>query len=138
MTGARAVQIARPRSTISGPFVEACKPLIHCSVKLWAEAASRLIDCSRLYAVTGIMTLISKLPDCPAIVIVVWLPITCAQTIQTDSAITGLTLPGMIELPGCTAGRSISPIPARGPEPSQRILLAIFIRLTAIVLSDPF
>ena len=83
------------------------------------------------------MTLISKLPDWPATVMVVWLPITWAQTMQTDSAITGLTLPGMIELPGWTAGRSISPIPARGPEPSQRISLAIFMRLTASALSEP-
>src|SRR5207237_1566758 len=55
----------------------------------------------------------------------------------TDSAITGLTLPGIIELPGCTAGKSISPMPARGPEPNQRISLAIFMRLTANVLSEP-
>src|SRR5437764_8460658 len=83
------------------------------------------------------MTLISKLPDWPATVVGVVCAITWAQTMQTDSAITGLTLPGMIELPGWTAGRSISPIPARGPEPSQRISLAIFMRLTANVLSEP-
>ena len=55
----------------------------------------------------------------------------------TDSAMTGLTLPGMIDEPGWTAGSSISPIPARGPEPSQRMSLAIFSRLTAIVLQRP-
>ena len=54
---------ANPRSTISGPLVVAWIPLTHCSVKLRIAAASRLIDCSRLYAVTGIITLISKLPD---------------------------------------------------------------------------
>ena len=43
----------------------------------------------------------------------------------------------MIEEPGCTAGSAISPIPARGPEPSQRMSLAIFIRLTAMVRSAP-
>ena len=62
---------------------------------------------------------------------------TCAATWQTDSGITGFTLPGMIELPGCTSGSSISPIPPRGPEPSQRISLHIFIRLTATVFSEP-
>ncbi len=77
------------------------------------------------------------MPDCPATLIVTSLPSTCAAAIATDSAITGLTLPGMIDEPGCTAGSSISPIPARGPEPSQRISLAIFSRLTAIVFSAP-
>ena len=65
------------------------------------------------------------------------LPMTWAATWQTDSGITGLTLPGMIELPGCTSGSTISPRPARGPEPSHRMSLAIFIRLTATVLSAP-
>ena len=37
---------------------------------------------------------------------------TCAATISTISLITGLTLPGMIELPGCVAGMLISPMPA--------------------------
>ena len=45
------------------------------------------------------------------------------------SGITGLTLPGMIELPGLRAGSMISPMPQRGPEPSQRMLLAILNRL---------
>ncbi len=33
---------------------------------------------------------------------------------------TGFTLPGMIELPGCSAGRAISARPAAGPEPRSR------------------
>ena len=43
------------------------------------------------------------------------------------SAITGFTLPGMIEEPGCVAGRLISPIPQRGPDASQRMSLAILV-----------
>ena len=39
---------------------------------------------------------------------------------------TGLTLPGIIELPGATAGRLISPKPALGPEAKRRISRAIF------------
>ena len=62
------------------------------------------------------MTFNSKLPDCPAIVMVESLPITCAETMAVASAITGLTLPGMIEEPGCRASNSISPRPASGPE----------------------
>ena len=37
----------------------------------------------------------------------------------------------MVELPGWVAGRKSSPMPQRGPEPSQRRSLAIFIKLTA-------
>ena len=65
------------------------------------------------------------------------LPITCAHTITVASGITGLTLPGMIELPGCSAGSSISPRPASGPEFIQRRSLAILIRATASALSWP-
>ena len=65
------------------------------------------------------------------------LPTTCAATISTISGITGLTLPGMIELPGCRLGRSISPMPQRGPEASQRRSLAILVSEAAMVLSAP-
>jgi hypothetical protein len=44
---------------------------------------------------------------------------------------------GMIELPGCSAGSSISPRPASGPEFIQRRSLAIFISATASTLSWP-
>ena len=129
--------MASPRSTISGPADVARKPLTHCRARLRAAAASKSIDCSRLYAATGIITLISKLPDCPATAIAASFPIACAATWQTDSGITGFTLPGIIELPGWTSGSVISPIPARGPDPSQRMSLLIFIRLTANVFSIP-
>ncbi len=49
----------------------------------------------------------------------------------------GFTLPGMIDEPGSFSGRRSSPRPARGPEPSQRTSLAIFIRLVARVLRAP-
>ena len=65
------------------------------------------------------------------------LPITCAATIAMASGITGLTLPGMIDEPGCSAGSSISPRPASGPEFIQRRSLAIFISATASVFSWP-
>src|ERR1700686_1278583 len=48
-------------------------------------------------------------------VIVASLPMTCAAIIVTDSATTGFTLPGMMLLPGCSAGNAISPKPANGP-----------------------
>ena len=42
------------------------------------------------------------------------------------SACVGLTLPGMIELPGSFSGMRSSPRPERGPEASRRTSLAIF------------
>ena len=78
-----------------------------------------------------------EVPFAPAQVMVLSLPITCAQTIIIDSHITGFTLPGMIELPGCVSGNRISPMPHRGPLPSQRMSFAILNRLTAIVFSGP-
>lgn len=38
----------------------------------------------------------------------------------------GVTLPGMIELPGPFSGMLISPSPERGPEAGQRTSAAIF------------
>ena len=83
------------------------------------------------------MTLSWKLPDSPAIVIAASLPITWAATMVAASGITGLTLPGMMLLPGCSAGSAISPSPASGPLFIQRRSLAILIRLTATTLSWP-
>ena len=62
---------------------------------------------------------------------------TCAAIMVTDSATTGLTLPGMMLLPGCNAGSAISAKPANGPLFIQRKSFAIFIRLTLKTLSWP-
>ena len=88
-------------------------------------------------AMTGVITFSSKLPAAPPHAIVASLPITCAQTISSISAITGFTLPGMIELPGCSSGSAISPMPQRGPEPSQRMSLAILVSVAAAPRSAP-
>ena len=45
----------------------------------------------------------------------------------------GLTLPGMMDEPGSFSGRSSSPSPLRGPEPSQRTSSAILMSDTASV-----
>ncbi len=86
---------------------------------------------------TGLKTLSCRCPLEPATVIVVWFPITCAHTMVSASTCVGLTLPGMIDEPGSLAGSTISPIPQRGPEPSRRMSLPIFIRLAASTLSAP-
>ena len=51
---------------------------------------------------------------------------------------TGFTLPGMMELPGWTAGREISWIPDVGPLPSHRMSSAIFMSETATVFRAPW
>ena len=50
---------------------------------------------------------------------------------------TGLTLPGMIELPFWSSGSAISARPARGPEPIRRMSFAIFVSETATTFSAP-
>ena len=83
------------------------------------------------------MTLSSKLPAAPAVVIVTSLPMTWAQAIRVASGMTGLTLPGMMLDPGWRSGRWISPRPVRGPEDIHRRSLQILVRLTATTLSAP-
>ena len=79
----------------------------------------------------------SNTPPIPPIVIAVSLPITCAHTWIMDSQITGFTFPGIMDEPGWMAGNVISANPARGPEPNQRISLAIFDNDTANVFNAP-
>ena len=86
-------------------------------------------------AITGSITLSCSCPASAAIVTVRSLPITRKQTWLTTSGMTGLTLPGMIDEPGCIAGRLISCSPARGPEESRRRSLQIFESLIARLLS---
>ena len=102
-----------------------------------STAASSRADASRLRAITGIITFSSKFPAAPPNATAASFPITCVHTWQTASQMTGFTLPGMIEEPGCRSGRAISPRPARGPEPIQRRSLQILYRLTAITRSTP-
>src|SRR3954451_10739442 len=91
-------------------------PTTHLSAKVRDTDASNRIDSSRLRAMTGSMTLSSRLPAAPPNATAASLPTTCATTWHTASAITGLTFPGMIDDPGCRSGRWISPRPARGPD----------------------
>ena len=112
-------------------------PAIALSASRREALASSSIDCSRSCAISGSITLSWKLPDCAASVIVASLPTTLAATMHTASGITGLTLPGMMLEPGCSAGRAISPRPASGPEFIQRKSLPILVSDTAITRSWP-
>src|SRR6266542_637002 len=108
-------------------------PSTHFSASSLDEDASSRIESSRFRASRGTKTFSSKCPCMPPIAIAWSLPITCAATWVTTSGITGLTFPGMIELPFCSSGRKISASPARGPEPMKRRSLAIFVSETAAV-----
>src|SRR4029078_3980591 len=85
----------------------------------------------------GLYTLSSKLPLAPPKLTATSLPNTWAQSMVIASDWVGLTLPGMIELPGSFSGIEISPKPQRGPEANQRTSLAIFINEAASVFSPP-
>ena len=65
------------------------------------------------------------------------LPMTCTATIVTASHCVGLTLPGMMEDPGCIRGRFISWKPVRGPEDNNRKSLQIFDIFTAVLFRTP-
>ncbi len=65
------------------------------------------------------------------------LTMTCAATIVIASHCVGLTLPGIILLPGSFSGIVISPRPHRGPLASNRMSFAIFISEQASVFSEP-
>ena len=112
-------------------------PVMHRSAKTRDTFASSRTDSSTLRAMTGSITFSSKLPAAPPNTTAASLPMTCATTWQTASHSTGLTLPGMIDEPGCRSGRNSSVRPVRGPEPIHRMSLLILFRPTAIVRSAP-
>src|ERR1041384_5669562 len=139
MAGARLVHIANDCATrLSQRSRLTSMPAAQRSAKTRAARANSSMDWRMLYAMTGIITLSSNVePHAAAQATVASLPMAWAATCRTISLITGLTLPGMIELPGWVDGMEISPTPQRGPEASHRISLAILVRLTAMVLSWP-
>ncbi len=100
------------------------------------SASSRAL-CRKLWAISGRNTFSSKLPDAPPMLIATSLPNTWQHSIVSASLCVGLTLPGMIDEPGSFSGMRSSPMPLRGPLASQRMSLAIFIRLAASVFSAP-
>src|SRR5437588_8544564 len=115
----------------------AVMPSTHFSANARLTDASRRIDSSRLRAITGSITLSSKLPAEPPNATAASLPTTCDTTWHTASGSTGLTLPGMIDEPGCRSGMKISARPVRGPDDIQRRSLAHLYSDTAMVRSAP-
>ena len=101
-------------------------------------SASRRALCRKLCAIIGLKTFSSKLPEAPPTVMATSLPNTWQHSMVSASHWVGLTLPGMMELPGSFSGMVISPRPERGPDAIQRTSLAIFISAVASVLSAPW
>ena len=60
------------------------------------------------------------------------------QTWVSASHCVGFTLPGMMEEPGSFSGNCNSPRPERGPEPKNRMSLAILNSAAATVLMAPW
>ena len=118
-------------------FTLASKPLMVLSAKIRDELESKRMDSRTELPITGMATLSSKSPDAPPITTAASLPMTRMQTINTASGTTGLTLPGMMEEPGCRSGMWISARPVLGPEPIQRMSLQILVKDTAIVRNAP-
>ncbi|TLD45590.1 MAG: hypothetical protein FAZ92_02126 [Accumulibacter sp.] len=95
------------------------------------------IEVNRAKVITGSITLSCNWPADAARVTVRSSPITRKLVWLTTSGMTGLTLPGMIDDPGCICGRLISFRPQRGPEASMRMSLQILVSLAAVRLSTP-
>ena len=108
------------------------------SRKVRQLSARMRTECKKLLIITGLNTFSSKLPWLPATVTVTSLPKTWQATMVMASDWVGLTLPGMIDDPGSFSGRVSSPSPLRGPLPSQRMSLAIFMSDTANVRRAPW
>mmetsp|Transcript_28683 Transcript_28683/g.72021 ORF Transcript_28683/g.72021 Transcript_28683/m.72021 type:complete len:249 (-) Transcript_28683:730-1476(-) len=113
------------------------RPSMQCFRKEVDESARRRELCSALAIIIGLKTLSSKCPLLPPTLIATALPMTCAHTMVIASHCVGLTLPGIMELPGSFSGRMSSPRPQRGPEPRRRMSLAIFIKEHAMVFKTP-
>ena len=116
---------ARQRSSLAViPSTQRC-------LRVFIPWISISTDSKTLCTMMGSKTLSSSCPASDAMVTVRSLPMTLKAIWLTTSGMTGLTLPGMIDEPGCIGGRLISLIPARGPDESRRRSLEIFDSLIA-------
>src|SRR3569623_1473309 len=97
--------LQRSRSTLS--------PRKWNSVAALMAVVSQSMASNRAEPIAGIITLSSSCPACVMCAMALSCPRTWKHTWFSISNITGLTLPGMMLEPGCTAGSRISPLPVR-------------------------
>ena len=87
-------------------------PSAQCSRKLSQPSASSRQLCSTSCAIDRHEDVELEVAGIPPMLTATSLPITCAAAMVSASDCVGLTLPGMIELPGSFSGIAISPMPA--------------------------
>ena len=109
----------------------AVMPSTQCTRSVRAALMNIVCASKMQAAITGSNTLSCSCPPSAAIDTVRSLPMTRKHTWFTTSGMTGFTLPGMIDEPGCFAGRLISRKPHRGPDDSSRRSLQTFESLIA-------
>ena len=112
-------------------------PLMQLTRRLSTACSIVAIDVNSANVITGSITLSCSCPAEAASVTVRSRPITRKPTWLTTSGITGFTLPGMIELPGCICGRLISLKPQRGPDASSRMSLQILVSFADVRFRTP-
>src|SRR5580704_13948311 len=105
--------------------------------RMIAALRSNVRPKSKLKAMIGSAMFSSSSLASQAMEIAMSAPMIWKQTWLTTSGITGLTLPGIIEEPGCIGGRWSSYSPHRGPDESQRRSLQILDSCTAAVFITP-
>ena len=138
MYGLSAVATAVLRSSSSRQRASsAAMPLTQRSLSTCMALPRIDVACSAFHAITGIITFSSSCPAAAEARIEASQPNTWWQTWLTISGIDGLTLPGMIDDPGCTGGSWISARPARGPLLSRRRSEATLSTSTASRRSAP-
>ena len=115
----------------------AVMPSMQCGRRLSTARSMVPIDVKRANEITGSITFSCSCPAEAASVTVRSSPITRNPVWLTTSGMTGFTLPGMIDDPGCICGRLISLKPQRGPDASRRMSLQIFVSLAEVRFSTP-
>jgi len=110
---------------------------MQCTRRLLTAFSIVAIDVNSAKVITGSITLSWSWPADAASVTVRSRPITRKPTWLTTSGMTGLTLPGMIEEPGCICGRLISAKPQRGPLASILMSLQILVSFDDVRFSTP-
>jgi hypothetical protein len=106
-------------------------------VKYDRSAAQQRETKNKLKAMIGSAMFSSSSLASQAMEIAMSAPMIWKQTWLTTSGISGFTLPGMMEEPGCVGGRWSSYSPQRGPDESQRRSLQILDSCTAAVFITP-
>ena len=92
---------------------------MHCSRNAIEPVYNRCCDSIIATPSTGSYAFNCNCPECAATVTVKSLPITRNAIRLTSSGITGFTLPGMIDDPGCRPANSISKAPPAVPTPAK-------------------